>query len=46
MKLVYITGPYVGSSYHQTEAYITYARQRASQPGHGGAAATAPSTPA
>jgi len=27
MKLVYITGPNVGSSYHQTEAYITYARE-------------------
>ena len=27
MKLIYITGPNVGSSYHQTEAYITYARE-------------------
>jgi hypothetical protein len=27
MKLVYIAGPYTGSSYHQTEAYMTYARE-------------------
>jgi hypothetical protein len=27
MKLIYISGPYVGGSYHQTEAYITYARE-------------------
>jgi len=27
VKLVYISGPHVGSNYHQTEAYITYARE-------------------
>lgn len=27
MKLVYITGPYMGDNYHQTEGYITYARE-------------------
>jgi len=27
MKLVYITGPYTGSDYHQTERHIAYARE-------------------
>jgi hypothetical protein len=27
MKLIYVSGPYIGSTYHQTDAYITYARE-------------------
>jgi len=27
MKLVYVTGPYMGADYHQTEGYVAYARE-------------------
>ncbi len=36
MKLIYISGPHIGSTYHQTEAYITYAREWAEKLAHAG----------
>jgi hypothetical protein len=42
MKLVYIAGPYMGTDYHQTEQYITYAREWADKLARAGHAFYAP----